>query len=62
MTVRYVDRKGRDKQVRFWHMTVTDEVPWDANDEVDVRLWISPADAATLLTYETDRDLLRDLG
>jgi len=62
VTVRYVDRKGRDKQVRFWHMTVTDEVPWDPDDEVDVRLWISPADAATLLTYETDRDLLRDLG
>jgi len=62
VTVRYVDRKGRKKQVRFWHMAVTNEVPWHPNDEVDDRRWISPTDAATLLTYETDRDLLRDLG
>jgi 8-oxo-dGTP diphosphatase len=61
-TVRYVDRKGRNKQVRFWRMNVSDEVPWEPNDEVDDRRWISPADAATLLTYEADRNLLRTLG
>jgi 8-oxo-dGTP diphosphatase len=61
-TVRYLDRKGRNKQVRFWQMTVTNEVPWEPNDEVDDRCWISPADAATLLTYEADRNLLRTLG
>jgi 8-oxo-dGTP diphosphatase len=61
-TVRYRDRKGRNKQVRFWHMAVSGEVPWEPNDEVDERRWISPADAATLLTYEADRNLLRDLG
>jgi 8-oxo-dGTP pyrophosphatase MutT (NUDIX family) len=61
-TVRYIDRKGRNKQVRFWHMTVRHEVDWAPNDEIDDRRWISPADAATLLTYETDRDLLRNLG
>jgi hypothetical protein len=43
-------------------MTVTNEVPWEPNDEVDDRCWISPADAATLLTYEADRNLLRTLG
>jgi 8-oxo-dGTP pyrophosphatase MutT (NUDIX family) len=57
-TVRYVDRKGRDKQVRFWNMTVTNETAWAPNDEVDDRRWISPADAATLLSYEGDRRLL----
>jgi 8-oxo-dGTP diphosphatase len=61
-TVRYIDRRGRDKQVRFWNMTVIGEVPWAPNDEVDERRWISPADADTLLTYEADRHLLRSLG
>ena len=61
-TVRYLDRRGRDKQVRFWQMAVTGEVEWVPNDEVDERRWISPAVAATLLTYEADRQLLRSLG
>jgi 8-oxo-dGTP pyrophosphatase MutT (NUDIX family) len=61
-TVRYLDRKGRHKQVRFWHMRVIDEVDWAPNDEVDERRWISGAVAATLLTYEADRELLRSLG
>ena len=61
-TVRYVDRRGRDKQVRYWNMTVIGEVAWNPNAEVDERRWISPAVAATLLTYEADRQLLRSLG
>jgi 8-oxo-dGTP diphosphatase len=61
-TVRYIDRRGRNKQVRFWKMSVIGESDWAPNDEVDLRRWISPADAATLLTYESDRDLLRTLG
>ena len=60
-TVRYVDRRGRDKQVRFWRMRVIAEVAWAPNDEVDERRWIAPADAATLLTYEADRRLARSL-
>ena len=43
-------------------MQVTGEVAWAPNEEVDERLWISPSVAATLLSYETDRDLLRTLG
>jgi len=61
-TVRYRDRKSRNKQVRFWKMSVTGETDWAPNDEVDVRRWISPSVAATLLTYETDREILRTLG
>ena len=61
-TVRYIDRRGRDKQVRYWNMTVIGEVAWEPNAEVDERRWISPAVAATLLTYEADRQLLRSLG
>jgi 8-oxo-dGTP diphosphatase len=61
-TVRYVDRRGRDKQVRYWHMTVEREVPWAPNDEVDGRRWCAPAQAATLLSYEEDRRLVGNLG
>ncbi|MGO9872436.1 MAG: NUDIX hydrolase [Acidimicrobiia bacterium] len=61
-TVRYLDRRGGDKQVRFWRMTVIAAMDWSPNEEVDERRWISPAVAATLLTYEADRQLLRSLG
>ena len=69
-TVRYEDRHGRQKQVRFWHMSVrADDSPgtpaepaFVPNDEVDERRWISPTDAATLLSYDADRLLVRSLG
>jgi 8-oxo-dGTP diphosphatase len=75
-TVRYQDRRGRPKQVRFWHMSVTpgdsrvspqdpmpdDEPAFVPNDEVDERRWISPTAAATLLSYDADRRLVRSLG
>ena len=69
-TIRYRDRKGRNKQVHYWFMTVVPDPAWGPageppfvpNDEVDERRWISPAGAATLLSYEADRELLRSLG
>ena len=61
-TVRYRDRRGRPKQVRFWRMTVISEEPWVPNEEVDERRWLSPARAATLLSYDADRRLLLSLG
>jgi 8-oxo-dGTP diphosphatase len=61
MTVRYVDRRGRDKQVRYWYMTVTGESPWAPHDEVDERRWCSPAEAATLVSYDADRQLVGTL-
>ena len=61
-TVRYPDRRGRPKQVRFWHMTVVSDEPWVPNQEVDERRWISPSTAATLLSYDADRRLVRSLG
>jgi 8-oxo-dGTP diphosphatase len=53
--VRYTDRKGRPKRVRYWTMQPVDGrfVP---NHEVDRIRWVSQEDAAGLLTYE--RDLL----
>ena len=57
-TVRYRDRNGRQKQVRFWRMRVVAEGPWTANNEIDERRWIRVAESDTLLTYEADRRLV----
>jgi len=85
-TVHYEDRRGRQKEVRFWHMTViSDESPkrdeseafvpneepgfipneepgFVPNEEVDDLRWISPTAAATLLTYDADRNIVLGLG
>jgi 8-oxo-dGTP diphosphatase len=61
-TVRYVDSKGRPKQVRYWIMSVADitdaAIP---NAEVDELRWLAPGDAVTLLTYAHDQALARRL-
>ncbi len=56
-TIEYPDAKGRDKQVRYWLMQVVDG-EFEPNDEVDEVRWLSPADAARLLTYERDVPVL----
>jgi len=57
--VEYVDRKGRDKLVRWYRMDVDGEpdefVP---NDEVDELRWLTPAEALELVDYDHDRALL----
>jgi len=57
--VAYVDRKGRDKLVRWYRMDVDGEpdefVP---NDEVDELRWVTAAEALHLVDYEHDRTLL----
>lgn len=57
-TSEYFDRKGRPKVVRYWRMTATGTQPWHANQEIDKRVWIAAAEAATLLSYEGDRRLV----
>jgi 8-oxo-dGTP pyrophosphatase MutT (NUDIX family) len=59
----YLDSKGRRKLVRYWAMRVVDVEPWTANDEVDLRRWVTVDEAAGMLSYAHDRallDLLRD--
>ena len=53
---RYVDRKGRDKVVRWWTMTVVWDRAFTPNDEVDDRRWLPAADAIALASYDDDRD------
>lgn len=60
-TVRYRDRFGRNKQVRYWRMRVVGECSWSPNDEIDDQRWISVGESDTLLTYEADRRLVDEV-
>jgi 8-oxo-dGTP diphosphatase len=55
--VRYSVRE-RPKVVRYWLMSVESDPGFVPNDEVDELRWLSPADAAALLTYDRDREVL----
>lgn len=60
-TTRYRDARGRQKTVRYWLMTpVGGELA--AANEVDEARFVPLAEAAELLTYERDRELLDRLG
>jgi len=57
---RYRDRKGREKLVRWWLMRAQGG-EFRPGDEVDELRWLDPAEAAALLDYEHDRELVRSL-
>jgi 8-oxo-dGTP diphosphatase len=54
---RYRDRRGRDKSVRYWAMTVR-EGAFRPNPEVDEVRWVSLAAAGRELSYPGDRAIL----
>jgi 8-oxo-dGTP pyrophosphatase MutT (NUDIX family) len=60
--VRYRDRHGRPKHVRYWLMTPVRRGPFTPNREVDQVRWLSLDEAATLLSYDADRQLLGHLA
>jgi 8-oxo-dGTP diphosphatase len=55
----YHDRKGRSKAVRYWLMDVKGG-KFEPNDEVDELRWLSPKQAAKLLTYPRDAELAKE--
>jgi len=57
-STRYRDAKGRSKLVRYWEMAPL-EGDFEQTPEVDELRWLDPTDAADLLSYERDRQLLR---
>jgi len=59
-TVRYEDRYGRPKTVRYWLMEPL-EPPgsFTPNDEVDEVRWCSVAEAVKLVSYDHDRELVK---
>ena len=59
----YVDRKGRDKLVRWYRMELEgDPVAFAPNDEVDELRWLTPGEADGLLSYDHDRALVQTLA
>jgi 8-oxo-dGTP pyrophosphatase MutT (NUDIX family) len=59
-TVRYRDNKGRDKAVRYWLMEPEDgAASFTPNHEVDDMRWVDVAEAAALLSYPHDVELVR---
>jgi 8-oxo-dGTP diphosphatase len=57
----YLDSKGRQKLVRYWAMRVVGTGPWEPNREIDGRRWVTLDEAAGMLTYAHDRDLVERL-
>ena len=53
----YEDNKGRWKRVRWWAMQAL-EGEFSPDNEVDQMRWVSPEEAAELLTYTRDRELV----
>ena len=58
--VSYKDRKGRTKVVRYWLMEPENDVTFTPNDEVDELRWLAPPEAAEVLSYPRDAELVRD--
>jgi 8-oxo-dGTP diphosphatase len=54
---RYIDRKGRPKEVRWWLMRPLDG-RFEPSDEVDELRWVPLEEVAELLDYEQDRELV----
>jgi 8-oxo-dGTP pyrophosphatase MutT (NUDIX family) len=53
----YVDRKGRPKTVAYWIMAATGG-SFSPNEEVDELRWLRLDEAARLLSYPRDRELV----
>jgi 8-oxo-dGTP diphosphatase len=57
----YRDSRGRPKIVRYWLMRPVGG-SLQASNEVDDARWLPVAEAEAMLTYEHDREILRELG
>lgn len=57
----YHDRKGRSKLVRYWLMEPVGG-EFEPNDEVDELRWLTPAEAAGVLTYPRDVELTQEVA
>lgn len=56
-TVRYRDRYGRPKVVRYWEMRPV-AGSFEPGEEVDEVRWVAAGDAAGALTYEREAEVL----
>ncbi|HWW54797.1 MAG TPA: NUDIX hydrolase [Acidimicrobiales bacterium] len=56
--VRYADRFGRSKVVRYWAMEPVEDLGFVPGDEVDERRWATSAESRALLSYPRDAEIL----
>jgi len=49
------------KIVLFWNMAVVEDQGFVPNSEIDQRKWLSPKNVLSILTYEKEKKLLRQL-
>ena len=57
-SVSYVDHRGRPKVVRYWEMTVADDLGFEPGSEVDELQWLPVDDVERRLSYGHDVDVL----
>ncbi|WP_105974065.1 NUDIX hydrolase [Streptomyces geranii] len=60
LTPTHYDVNGRPKQVSYWEAEAVSGT-FAPNDEVDLILWLPPAEARERLTQPRDRDLIDEL-
>ncbi|MCP5026579.1 MAG: NUDIX hydrolase, partial [Actinomycetia bacterium] len=64
-SIRYLDKKGRPKLVRYWLMDgptpPAEADDFEANDEVDRIRWVELAEARALLSYPRDLEVVAGL-
>jgi 8-oxo-dGTP diphosphatase len=58
-TINYRLATGVPKSVEYWTMRARSQDPFTPNDEVDAVRWVPAAEAAGLLSYDHDADLVR---
>jgi 8-oxo-dGTP diphosphatase len=58
----YTDRKGRAKVVRYWVMDIASDDGFTPDDEVDELRWVPAAEAAALLSYPHDAELIEEVA
>jgi 8-oxo-dGTP diphosphatase len=56
--IRYRDRHGRLKEVRYWLMEPLGGA-FEPGDEVDAVRWLRPEEALEALTHESDSEVVR---
>lgn len=59
-SIRYEDRHGRSKEVRYWLMTAN-AGEFEVNDEVDMIAWVRWDKVVDRLTYAKDRQFFLDV-
>ena len=61
VTVRYETARGEDKTVRWWAMTVEDDLGFVPGDEVDEVRWVTLDELERLTSFDTDRQVVHSL-